>query len=139
MTQDLQKDFTTGPTYTFLSTDINDDASSAIFPATGIDLGNPAPLRMSFKWKSVGTAAGCVGPAFLKIAWSDDNSDFPDVDNAELIAVVDMNGTTTVFVIGSFDVQHRYCKFFITNESGANDYDASGSDLILTDMTGDQA
>ncbi len=130
MAQDIGLDLESGgPSVTLLSSNLTDGSESAQTAAA--DLGTPTPLGVGYELK-LDCQASSDGFAFLKVAWSHDNTDFSNADNSEIIAQVDCTASTVVTKSGSFRARSRYVKFSLLNRSGGTINSASTA-LVLTD------
>lgn len=145
MAQDLGQDIDTAPTDSVImpTSDVTDGNNTGLFGTTavaGIDLGAaPQPLRIAYNWQQT-TLTSAVGPAFLYVHWSLEDTDYSDIDNGELIGVMDCAASTDVELIGDFPVKGRYFKLSIVNESGGTlDFTSSNSAIALKENFGDQA
>ena len=136
MAQDINYDFATGPTVTLLSSDLTDGSQSA-FTST-VDFGTPTPVGFGYEL-ILTTLASSTGKCALQVAWSHDNSDFSDADNAQNVAFVQCTASTDKKKVGSSAIMARYAKFRLDNQSGGSiDGTASNTALILTDISIDQ-
>lgn len=137
MAQDIMYDFSAGPSVTLLTSDLTDGSQSALTAA--VDFGNPAPIGFGFKL-ILTTLTGTTSYCHLEIAWSNDNTDFSDTDNLELVTSVLCTASTDKKRVGSYPIKARYAKFRLNNQSGGTiDGTASNTALVLTDIAIDQA
>lgn len=132
MPQDTGKDFAAGPTVTLLSADLTDTNASAL--TATVDLGTPTPVAIGYQLIVTGLT-GAVDLAFLEGAWSHDNSNFSDLSNLGVLAFIVCAASADAKKSELFEVQGRYVKFRIDNQSGGTiDGTASNTALVLTDM-----
>lgn len=137
MAQDIGYDFATGPTVTLISSDVSDGAASAL--TSSVDFGSPTPIAFGFEL-ILTTLTGATGICSLEIAWSQDDTDFSDTSNLELVVPVDCTASTDVKVCGSYPISARYAKFRLNNDSGGSiDGTASNTALVMWDIFVDQA
>jgi len=135
MAQDIGLDSAAGPSVTLLGSNVSTGGTSAATPA--VDFGDPQPLEIGYEIK-LDAQASATGFAFLKVAWSHDNTDFSDSDNLETVASVLCTASTVKVKCGAFALRSRYAKFYLSNESGGTINSASTA-LVLTDIFGNQA
>ncbi len=137
MTQDIGYDFAAGPTVTLLSSDLTDGSKSAW--SSSVDFGDPTAV--GFGWELIlTTLTSAIAFCALEIAWSHDNSDFGDDDNAMQITSVLCTASADKKKVGSSAIQARYAKFRLNNNSGGSiDGTSSNTALILFDLFFDQA
>ena len=145
MAQDLGQDIHSAPTDSVVmpTSDVTDTNNTGLFgkaAAAGLDLGaGSLPLRMAYNLQlTMGAAA--VGPCFIYVHWSLEDTDYSDLQNGELIGVMQCSASTDVELIGDFPVKARYFKLSIFNESGGPiDFTSSNSAMTLLESYGDQA
>ena len=135
MAQDIGFDSAAGPSVTLLGSNLTTGGLSAATSA--VDYGDPQPLEIGYEIK-LDCQASSTGFAFLKVAWSHDNTDFSDSDNIETVATIQCSASTVKVKCGSFALRSRYAKFYLSNESGGTINSASTA-LILTDIFVNQA
>lgn len=137
MAQDYGYDSATSGTSisAFLGSNTSDGSTAG--PSTTADFGNPTALKCAYEC-ILNARAGASAYAYLKVAWSHDNTDFSDASNLETIGVIDCTSLTSSVGVGVFMVRARYAKFYLENQSGGTINNA-GSTLALWDVFSDLA
>jgi hypothetical protein len=140
MAQDLGLDFAAGPSVTLLSADVTDGNAGALTSA--VDFGTPGPVEFGYELILTMLSGTVTGSVALRVYWSHDNSDFPDVGSGHVVASnTNLTASADNKIVGSYPVAARYAKFDILNNSGGASVDgtASNTALVLTDIFLDQA
>ena len=134
----ITQDWGTVAEHTLLSTELDSLADDAYTSSeTAVDLGDPGPFSLAAEAKLTGGASS-TELVELYALWSADNTDFSDQSdnarNGELVAVVDMNGSTETKKVFQIQVRARYLILRAKNASGAA-LAANAGDIVATEAS----
>lgn len=135
MAQDITYDFShTAAAVTITINSVGDTSNAT---SSAIDLGAQAPIDVTFEASLDGNSASNTDFVEWYIMWSQDNTDFTDANNAQLIHISKMNGATAFKDIFSCSVLERYFKVYFVNQSG-DSMATTGNALVYHEKSVDQ-
>ena len=86
-----------------------------------------------------GDNASSVGPVVVKQLWSEDDSQYDTLENADLACrAITLNGTTAVYRQFYLPVRGKYLKLDFDNQDPTYDLDSTGNALNVRDVVIDQ-
>lgn len=130
----IKQDFGIDTAITITLASLADDGEVT---SSAIDLGDPGPFALSIEAKLDGNTASATSMVEIYAAWSNENTDFSDNLNDNLVGTVQLNGVTAVIKVFGFPVIARYLKLRVLNKSGAA-LTAAGNTLRYVPITVDQ-
>lgn len=135
MAADIQLNLDTTNAITITINSVADGSSAT---SSAVTLGNPAPHEVGVHVVLDGNSASNVDYVEWYVMWSEDNTAFTDANNAKIVHVTKMNGTTAVDDHFSFPVIHQYWKLYMVNQSG-DAMNSTGNSAEYWEIAVDQA
>lgn len=140
MAQDLRLDHSAGPTFS------SDDGFNSTISAGGasdsdsVDLGAQSPVDLGIELTLVTGAGAIDGTYVLRVRWSQDDTNFTDVERAPVVFAFTPDTTShTHYMSTSIPVRARYVRFRHENNGSSTMSFTTGSSLVLHDIAIDIA